>query len=346
MKTLLLFAALLFCTGTAHSQAGERVWIIDTAGAGGDVDFQSLNSWDAAKARDLTAADTNYVATCRASSGVAHGAYTAGAGWDTDPTRDVKIWTDPADVYRHNGTYQTGNKFRIEHAATAFSLSNIDFVRVAGLQWQMTTTLSNRFCILISNGTGNQIIEQCIFKGVLTGTATSDYGIFAQGNGGGLVIQNNLFYGWKNGTRANYGIHVAGTGKTVSVYNNTAFDCWIGYNGGNATETIKNCLAASSSSVSFSGTWTVSDYNASEDGNHPGGNGQTGAAVFVSETPGSEDLHLDSFDTVAQDNGLTIGSVTEDIDGDSRPQNSVYDIGADEVLAAAGALGQFILIGN
>lgn len=56
-------------------------------------------------------------------------------------------------------------------------------------------------------------------------------------------------------------------------------------------------------------------------------------SMFVS--PGTGDLHLLASTTNAIDNGLTISSVTNDIDGDRRPRGASSDIGADEFTTNA-----------
>ena len=66
----------------------------------------------------------------------------------------------------------------------------------------------------------------------------------------------------------------------------------------------------------------------------PGANDKSPAAdpadLFVSITPGSEDLHLGLVDHLALDNGLDLsGSFTTDIDDELR--SVPWDIGADDV---------------
>jgi hypothetical protein len=57
-------------------------------------------------------------------------------------------------------------------------------------------------------------------------------------------------------------------------------------------------------------------------------------ALFVNAAAG--DLHLSSRATAAIDRGEATAVVTDDWDGEARPSGSAYDIGADEVGAAAG----------
>ena len=52
--------------------------------------------------------------------------------------------------------------------------------------------------------------------------------------------------------------------------------------------------------------------------------------------PSAANLHLLATDTVAQDHGATVGSFSNDIDGDVRPQGIAWDIGAHEVTVSGG----------
>jgi len=52
-------------------------------------------------------------------------------------------------------------------------------------------------------------------------------------------------------------------------------------------------------------------------------------ALFAA--PAAGDLHLRSTATAAVDKAPALPAVTDDLDGNSRPQGCCYDIGADEV---------------
>jgi len=79
-------------------------------------------------------------------------------------------------------------------------------------------------------------------------------------------------------------------------------------------------------------------YNLSEDGTASGTGSLTNKLAsdqFVSVTSGSEDLHLKA-GADAIDAGTSLaGSFSDDIDSDSRPQGSGWDIGADEYFSGA-----------
>lgn len=72
-----------------------------------------------------------------------------------------------------------------------------------------------------------------------------------------------------------------------------------------------------------------------------------GNAIFVNEGEGTEDLHLDSTDTVAIDKGTDLGNGAWDTDIDGRDRDTegdTWDIGADEYVAAGGAARRIIMI--
>ncbi len=67
-------------------------------------------------------------------------------------------------------------------------------------------------------------------------------------------------------------------------------------------------------------------------GSTTGDNDQWAVPKFVDGAhPSVANLHLATTDTVAKDRGVAISGFANDYDGDTRPQGSAYDIGADEV---------------
>ena len=80
-------------------------------------------------------------------------------------------------------------------------------------------------------------------------------------------------------------------------------------------------------------------YSTVDVGVNPGTNNQAPAAsledLSVSIVVSSEDLHLETSGNAAISNATSLaGSVTDDIDEDSRPQGAAWDIGADEAVGA------------
>ena len=167
------------------------------------------------------------------------------------------------------------------------------------------------------------------------------------------VLSNSIVY---NGA-ADYQRGIFGYNSTEGqVYNNTV------YNVGNATGQgsygygiaafayMKNNIAVGNGGaspydfVSYTGSSAL-NYNISSDTSAAGTNsltGKTAANLFVSVTPGAEDLHLKS-SAAARDVGTDLSGVfTTDIDLEVRPSGSVWDIGADEQGSLATVVRSYI----
>ena len=97
------------------------------------------------------------------------------------------------------------------------------------------------------------------------------------------------------------------------------------------------------SGTDFTGTITQS-YNMSSDGSAAGTGSlinKTAANQFVSLTGGSENFHLKAgADAINTGTDLSASGVTTDIDGDTRPISTGWEIGADETTASATGVRQ------
>ena len=131
-------------------------------------------------------------------------------------------------------------------------------------------------------------------------------------------------------------------------YNNTIYNLSKGYVGiFDAGGEVKNNIVVGAFSLGDFYTYdsdASSDYNISSDttANNTNDTASVSAGdLFVSITPGSEDLHLKSGATAIDDGvdlGTTPSGVQFDIDNDDRDTLAVtWDIGADEYVAAGGA---------
>jgi len=98
---------------------------------------------------------------------------------------------------------------------------------------------------------------------------------------------------------------------------------------------VQDCGTCYSTGVGWDGNSTN---NCSDDGSHPGGSGQTGEVAFVDENGSPPDLRLDATDSVARENGADLSAefFNDDIENESRPGQSSWDIGADEYTAGGG----------
>jgi hypothetical protein len=276
------------------------------------------------------------------------------AYWTTTSANYVKVWTDPALGYRHNGTYQTGNKYRIEVAGTGTSGDDgiclvVDpyhksgWCVVQGIQCQCTNAGSVAImCHSRYNEGGVRKIEQCI-------VAVDSFidGIWMNGP---YYVSNNIVYGI--GAGAGWCVRANTTNATFIsftgyIYNNTIWGGDVGMRStgysASAYPTIlaKNNICNNNNSdyetVTFGIFSTSCDRNISQDATAPGTNPKQGAVTFVNV--GSYDFHLSGSDTVANGYGgnLTADSlyaISVDIDNQTRPATAAWCCGADELLSA------------
>ena len=170
-------------------------------------------------------------------------------------------------------------------------------------------------------------------------------------NARGIFI-NNTIYGFTNASAIGFTLYGSGynNGESIIAYNNTCHGspiCYATHGGGssdaqyiknNAAQSCSTCYsldAASSHSTSTTAT------NLSEDTSSPQSGLRSKVMTFVSETGGSEDLHITSGDTVAKDAGTDLSgdaqyAFSTDIDGSTR--SGTWDIGADEYISAGSAV--------
>jgi hypothetical protein len=130
-----------------------------------------------------------------------------------------------------------------------------------------------------------------------------------------------------------------------NIFNNTIYGCNNGINpqGSGTLPIAQNniCMGNTTDYGTESNFHDNSSNNLSDDATAPGVDSlinQTDTNIFVSVTGGSEDFHLKAGSN-AIDAGTTLTLFTTDIDAESRPQGSAWDIGADELVAAPAATG-------
>jgi hypothetical protein len=180
-------------------------------------------------------------------------------------------------------------------------------------------------------------------------------------NAGTVEAYNNIVYHVGTGpTPSNGGGQFTcitingGSGGTAAAvaYNNTLYDCGAmhGTDAGAVYLGIKtvftNNLVAQLSGEVYSmpsGGGVAAGSSGTTNLWNGGGTAPTFSTGNITSAPllvntATADFHLQST-SPAKDAGTTVASVTTDFDGNSRPQNSIYDIGAYEYVVAGAASG-------
>jgi hypothetical protein len=308
---------------------------------GSGYDYDSLFDWEAAQQGDLTGArDEIAVAKCRCTAGTADTTAVTIDGWTTSATQYIKIWTDPSESYRHNGTWQTGNKYRIEAINLIDDgwtiINRVDYTKIIGLQISANgSTGSGNGCVVNATiqAATNTLLDSCILKPI-----SSSIGIGAVGFSWAI---NCLSIGGAAGF----------SGGAITAFNHYFYNCTAinpvigGFLSAHADSTMvcKNCLCDSTAAYSFGafaqlvGTIQTS-YCASDDATADD-SGATGARTnqtFTFVNSGAGDYHLASNDAGALGYGLNLYNdatypFQTDIDGHDRGGTGAdWDIGADQ----------------
>ncbi|MDZ7611400.1 MAG: LamG-like jellyroll fold domain-containing protein [Candidatus Moranbacteria bacterium] len=319
--------------------ATESASIVDPDNAAG-TDYTSLNAWETGEERDLTASGEIAVATCRSTAGSADTTAVAIDGWTTDSDNYIKVWTDPSEDYRHDGKWdESAYRLNVGGSDTPLSIS-VAYTQVKGIQvkhsgfdsnagiyWNAEHILLDKLVVVYV--AGNSITESA-------GEALEQNGVSANG----ALVVNSIFIGESTGgygppnTAIEVKMHTNAAGLTF--YNCTAYGWQRAFYGARPGVLCKNCIGYGSTVEDFNDDINDAScsHNLSSDDTAPGPNSITNAKVnFVDEING--DFHLAANDANAKNAGTDLSSdanlaFSDDIDGESRPKEEAWDIGADE----------------
>jgi hypothetical protein len=315
----------------------EVVKIVDPD-LGPGADYDSLYDWEAAQQGDLTGVrDEIAVAKCRCTGGTADTTKVEISGWTTSATQYIKIWTDPSESYRHNGTYQTGNKFRLEIAPGQYESIYIyhPYVLIDGIQLYHTGPSTSDWSYGIGGASVNPLwVKNCIFRGYGNSSSTWNAGVK---NYGTIYIINCLFFDYSNSS----GYAMISRGP-IYAYNCTIQNCDLALWHDGYSFIAKNCLIDSCPSA-VSGPVTTS-YCAASNAAGLAGTGDRNSQTFAFVDAANDNFHLASNDTGALGYGTNLYNDANypfqtDIDGQDRGgSGATWDIGADQYVAISGVI--------
>jgi len=309
-KALIVSCSGTINTGTVTISSGHTFTISDTGQQVGDVVLSLYNDW---------------------ANGYDEGsAYIDIKNFVTDANHKVVIWTNASasgtqGPNRHNGTAESG--FFVNETGSSYTfVFRISHVLVEGIEIQqpskpsmgvfyMDSGLNNTFRNLLIHNVGG-----IVYHGEASTIENSI--IYDFGSSGYSVVRFNKvrscsILAMGSGSYSNQIIVRNAECYNVLVYNN---------NSGTGYNDYYSCTG---------------DYNIGSDSSAPGSHSQHNKALsdidFVSTTPGSEDLHIQST-SCAKDAGTDLSSYfTDDIDACTR--SGTWDIGADEYDCTGGGGG-------
>jgi len=320
----------------------EVIKVVDPDNGSG-TDYTSLSAWEAGEQQDLVTNDRIATAKCRCTSGSADTTAVTINGWTTDSTHYIKIWTDPNENYRHDGKWN-GTKYRLEINDWESSIIYIleANVRIEGLQFKTTGGGKQYFLyfyILASGEACKWYVSKNIFY---KGTSSVDNAVkYLPYDSGNTYTYNNIFID------VDVGIYTVDWSNTLHcIYNNTFHSLTTYGIRRYATGEVRtrNNLFKSCATDTYNLTASNQDYNATNNSSL-GYEAQahdrlSQTFAFVDEA--NDDFHLASTDTGARNYGANLSSdpylsFSDDIDGQTRPGETAWDIGADEYVPAGGA---------
>lgn len=322
----------------------EDVNVVDPD-SGDGYNYDSLYDWEAGEQANIDVSNTIAVAKCRSTGGTADTTAVIIDGWTTSATDYIKIWTDTSESYRHNGTWQTGNKYRFEWTPSGGTQYGIDilepYVRIFGIQFKEISAYGSNVCVWAR--ATEVYIKDCLLLGSLSDVSDGRAVGLAQ-NTINVYLINNIFLDWINSTYDCRGVRISSALSSINlaIYNCTFSNCQLGISLGSATgrKIINNIFTGNTADVV--GTCAAgSGYNATT--NAAIGYTVTGGATAdrVSQTfsfVGAADFHLQSSDEGALSYGLNLYNdasypFQDDIDGQDRGGAAAsWDIGADEFV--------------
>lgn len=299
----------------------KRVWNSVSAAEAGAPGVNFLNSLD------LTGTGTILNIPCYYDTGEDY-SYLEIDGWTTSSAGYIRVYT-PNDTtteanisQRHSGVWKN-SAYSLNPSSPGSSIYiNSAYTRVIGLQ-------------TIGHGTNAILVlgeESDISHNIVSSEGIMLMGIRTYGSN--TKIYNNIVYS------INQNDISTGIFRGKYVYNNTVYGCDTGILS-ESSETIAKNNIAYGNTDNYSGLFNGGANNLSGPGSDaqiPGLNNQNGVTVtFVNAA--NKNFHLSSTDTGARDHGIDLSndlddgiSFSFDIENQSRPYNSTWDIGADEYV--------------
>lgn len=217
---------------------------------GSGTDYLSLDAWEddnGGTSSNLPSIDIIAVAECRASSGGNDTMQVYISGWSTSASNYIKIMLHPDEI--NTGIWNTSNYTHAITKSGSFDEIGItiveDYVRFYDIQFETirsnTGSLNHLEWGLLSDSDNLQIVKNCIFKGVCSGTGSA-HGIFIDDFDIIIKIQDCVFYDYVSGTDNGFAGIFCDNNDIVDIYNCTIKNCRFGIVEIDHPITVKNSI--------------------------------------------------------------------------------------------------------
>jgi len=296
--------------------------------------YNTFAAWEAARRGDLVAENRLEVGVCYNDGPfLGGGAYLMVEIDDSITDAEHFMWLTVADGHRHNGVAGTGVVVDGENTTKiAFAVED-DYTRIEGFEIKRFRSRNGATAVEVDEAT-NVLCDGLLIHDFYDPGA-SVVGIKGSDESG-FTARNCIIY---NGDTA--AIRLKESDAVATVENCTVY----GMSGRGLYEddgvlTVINTISMGNDDEDFDIAAGQQSYNMSSDSTAQGTGCLANMAAgdqFVSIATGSEDLHLkDAADAIDAGDDMA-PSFTADIDGDSRPNGTAWDIGADEYLSQQNA---------
>jgi len=329
-------ADILRYVDTGSDAAGDGTTSATSSGDNTHA-YQSLTQWEVAEDTDLaTANDTHTVHCNRTNSGGKDTGTCLLFSWGTDATYYPTITQDD---FPATGIYDD-TKYVLSVTNDECLNVRIDYCKIMKLQIEPTTTGSGNAVGIfwrgaVATATVGLFADSCILKANHTSSGMC-YG--TECNDGDYQIINTIIYnGFDQAVRHTNASHVG------NVFNCTMYGNGIGILRSAGTLNGKNC-AIFNCTDDVNGTVVFANC-ATDDGEDSGNNGNITItqsaddwAALVVDGAGANFNVTDSSSELYDAGQADIFPEDDDIIGTARPQGSAWDIGAYELIVAAGGI--------
>ncbi len=304
---------------------------------GATRNYTALTTWEAATDIDLVTGTISYVLEVYDDAASFNdNVALAGATTNASYFRIVR----PASGQGHDGTPNNGVWFNSTTDAFLFSIGE-SFSSVQDIIGTLTinsTTNRNTFNSIVDNA---HFVGDIAWDGSNIGTGAAR-GFSASTAVDGTTFINCLATG---NDGLGFGV-VAITGDTSYFYNCVSTDSiLVGAVVGTGTTVWTNCASNTFTDSNTGANVITATYNASSDATADdwGGAGNRISQTFSFVNTAIDDYHLASTDAGARNFGTDLSATfNDDIDFETRPGESVWDIGFDEYIAAPAPVSNII----